>query len=225
MLDVHTMRPQRVFFLNSGVTDNPAVPFPSSALAGILMVRPAETVKIKFALSDADSRQLRETGDSDRFFKDYFAAAQVGWTPRVFDRGESLLQAMYWHRSSAADPTRPDGDGVSLLAQRRWEGNGTAFLRYSYSSSEVTAVSHMVATGGGISPFPQGRPDLAGLSLAWGQPSVAGLRDQYVIEAFYRLQLTPEFQLTPDVQFIVDPSFNTAQDLIVVFGLRARLIL
>jgi len=82
----------------------------------------------------------------------------------------------------------------------------------------------MVATGGGVSPFPNGRPDLAGLSLAWGQPSVSGIRDQYVVEAFYRLQLTPELQLTPDIEFIVNPSFNPTEDLIVVFGLRARLV-
>ena len=224
MLDVHAMRAQRTFFLNSGVTDNPAVPFPSSALAGIFMVRPADTVKIKLALSDADSRQLRETGDSDAFFKDYFAAGQVEWTPRIFDQGDSLLQAMYWHRSTAAEPSRPDGDGVSLLAQHRWSRKTTAFLRYSYSSRAVTTVRQMVATGGGISPFPDGRPDLVGLSLAWGQPSVSAARDQYVIEAFYRVQLTPELQLTPDIQLIIAPSFNPDQDLIAVFGLRARLI-
>lgn len=64
--------------------------------------------------------------------------------------------------------------------------------------------------------------DVMGLALAWGRPSVDGVRDQYVFEAFHRLQLTPELQIAPDLQFILDPSLNPSEDLIVVLGMRVR---
>jgi porin len=51
---------------------------------------------------------------------------------------------------------------------------------------------------------------------------VRTLRDQYVLESFYRIQLTSEIQLTPDIQFIFNPSLNQTEDLIVVVGGRAR---
>jgi porin len=50
-----------------------------------------------------------------------------------------------------------------------------------------------------------------------------GLRDQYAVELFYRLQLSSSFELTPDIQFMIDPSLNPAHDFIAVFGARARL--
>ena len=64
---------------------------------------------------------------------------------------------------------------------------------------------------------------LVGFAFAWGRPSVGRLRDQYVTELFFRLQVTLEFQLTPDLQFIVFPSQNPRDDFIAVFGMRARL--
>ena len=69
--------------------------------------------------------------------------------------------------------------------------------------------------------------DLLGLGLNWGRPSHKtygpGLRDQYTVELFYRLQLLEHLALTPDVQVLVNPATNPGADVVGVFGLRARL--
>jgi porin len=70
-------------------------------------------------------------------------------------------------------------------------------------------------------PFGQ-NADLIGIGFSWGQPANRALRDQYTLEAFYRVLITPHTHLTPDVQVIVDPSEEPDRDVVTVFGLRLR---
>ena len=67
--------------------------------------------------------------------------------------------------------------------------------------------------------------DLIGAGVAWERPGISGLDDQYTAEFFYRLQLFENFALTPDLQIIAEPALNPNEDVIFVFGLRARLTL
>ena len=62
-----------------------------------------------------------------------------------------------------------------------------------------------------------------GVAVAWGEPSDRDLRDQFMVEGFYRLQLTPAIQLTPDVQFIINPSNAPSEDHVWVVGVRLRI--
>ena len=62
-----------------------------------------------------------------------------------------------------------------------------------------------------------------GLALSYGKPSANGLRDQYSSELYYRMQLTRWLALTPSIQLIANPSANPDQELLALFGIRARL--
>ena len=223
MFDVHALRSQRHFFLNSAFSDNPAVAFPSFGPAGAVLLRPIDAVEIMVGVADADSRQLGEAVGSDLQRDNLFAAVELSVRPKLLEQGDSLLKAMYWHTDPSSGGQTPAGDGVSLLAQHQLLNRSTGFLRYSYSSSAATIVSHMISTGIGLHPWIEKRSDYAGVAFAWGRPTRTGLRDQYVLEAFYRLQITPELELTPDIQLIIHPSLNSQQDVIGVFGARARL--
>ena len=65
-----------------------------------------------------------------------------------------------------------------------------------------------------------------GLGFNWGRPNRetfgADARDQYSIEAYYRLQLARHLAITPDLQLIKDPALNPDDDFVWVAGLRAR---
>ena len=66
-----------------------------------------------------------------------------------------------------------------------------------------------------------------GVGLNWSRPAegVFGpeLDDQYTAEIYYRFQLLRILTITPDMQFILNPALNPDEDLITVWGLRARL--
>jgi porin len=82
----------------------------------------------------------------------------------------------------------------------------------------------LATAGVSITGLMGNRDDIVGLALAWGQPEDRLLRNQYIAELFYRMQITNNLQLTPDVQLIREPSRNRDNDTIGVFGLRLRLV-
>ena len=95
------------------------------------------------------------------------------------------------------------------------------FLRLGWSEGGAPLLNSSV--GAGIGYYIKERSDLIGFGLNWGKPSKSGLNDQYTTELFYRLQLSPNFAITPDVQLLINPANNLDEDIILVFGLRARL--
>jgi porin len=49
------------------------------------------------------------------------------------------------------------------------------------------------------------------------------LDDQNEIDAYYRVQLTPEIQIGPTFQIIFDPVRNPDEDTVYVLGIRTRI--
>ena len=50
------------------------------------------------------------------------------------------------------------------------------------------------------------------IGLGWAEPVVSEADDEIVVEASYRVQLTPTVSLMPDVQYIQDPAGNPDVD-------------
>jgi len=89
-------------------------------------------------------------------------------------------------------------------------------VHYSKNCQEPQSLNFGILGGG--------PDDLIGVAFAWGQPQDRTLRDQYVLEAFYRVQVFPYIQLTPDLQVIFNPSKNRNDSTIVILGLRTRVL-
>lgn len=49
------------------------------------------------------------------------------------------------------------------------------------------------------------------------------MRDETLVEAYYRIGLSPSLALTPDVQVVVDPAANDEDDTVVVLGVRLQM--
>ena len=94
------------------------------------------------------------------------------------------------------------------------------FIRAGWSDGEAPLFNTAVS-GGFLYYFPQYR-DLMGVSAAWNDPSAAGLSDQTTLEAFYRYQFSDNIAISADAQLLIDPALNPDEDLIAIFGLRAR---
>lgn len=60
------------------------------------------------------------------------------------------------------------------------------------------------------------------MAFSWAEPVSNPGRDQYGLEAFYRLALTPDTQLTPDRQVIFNPADNPKASSVVLGGVRLR---
>ena len=96
------------------------------------------------------------------------------------------------------------------------------FCRYSFADGEATDLRQLAFGGLGLEKPFRRKDDLIGLGFAWGQPRKRSLPDQYVLEAFYCVQVFPYVQVTPDLQVIFNPSQNPDKSTIMVLGLRTR---
>ena len=122
------------------------------------------------------------------------------------------------------DFTARSGAGFGFSTDLTFGDGGWGVLaRYAINEQNLTDF-HEFASLGLLSLRPFGREaDLAGIAAAWAEPArVSNLREETVIEAFYRLQVTETLQLTPDVQYIQRPAFDRDVSDTFVVGLRVR---
>ena len=64
--------------------------------------------------------------------------------------------------------------------------------------------------------------DMLGIAFNWVESVVAGSRDEYNFEAFYRFPLFPAVDTTLSYQSVFDPALTTEVDQASVFSLRLR---
>ncbi len=57
----------------------------------------------------------------------------------------------------------------------------------------------------------------------WSDPADRSLDEQNMIDAYYRVQLTPEIEVGPTLEVIFDPVRNPDKDTIFIWGLRSRI--
>ena len=61
------------------------------------------------------------------------------------------------------------------------------------------------------------------MGLGWAEPADRSLRDEYVVEAGYKMALTPQLSVMPDIQVVIDPAENPTEDSLWLFSLRTIL--
>jgi hypothetical protein len=137
----------------------------------------------------------------------------------LIGRGIKNTGALVWkieNRHSYTDVS-PQGFGFD---------QGYAGLIEPPFSDEGTLLQKSLSVGLGYNAF--GGRDQLGVALNWGEANESfgeDLKDQTVLETYYRFQLTKQFAITPDVQYLIDPALNPEHDRLWVFGLRTRLAL
>lgn len=227
MFDYFQFKGPRIGFINAVFSLNPAIAFPNFGLGGILGVRPVEDVYIYGGVHDANGTPTR-TG-FDTFFEDneYFSILEVGYDPGYFqgDPYAPDYHITYWRVDSRKKFGISRGQGVTLSAQKTFCKKFVPFIRYGYSDGGTASLKHMCNIGAGYLDAFGWKNDILGFGLSWGDPSNPDLRNEYVSELFYRMQLAPNIQITPDIQLIVNPARHPNKDAIWVFSLRWRVTL
>jgi porin len=113
-------------------------------------------------------------------------------------------------------------DGWGIVANASWhfgESRWLPFLRAGWADGDATLLDAQLSAG--VARGFRER-DLLGVGISWGSPSLGG-RDQWTGEIFYRSQIR-NLAITPSLQLIADPSRHPDDDLLVVGGLRVRLV-
>ena len=168
-------------------------------------------------------------GSVNRFFSDgeHLATVELGRTAsqdRIYQDNTHLT---FWHVDDSVEAGAIQGWGIAFSHVRQLGERWTGFLRGGIADDGGSLLEKSVSLGFLYQPASKG--DQLGVALNWGEPNESSfgprLDDQLTVEAFYRLQITPELALTPKFEFIKDPALNSENDSLWVIGIRTRLAL
>jgi hypothetical protein len=133
--------------------------------------------------------------------------------------------AKHRHHSHETAPASGDkGSGPShTIAGTAGISPAATALRVGHSDGGAGVAAERAASlGFELTP----RKDQAwSLGAGWARSSASELRDEYMVESSYKLQLWRNFSLLPDVQLLLDPANHPDESSVWVLGLRAILTL
>ncbi len=223
IFDAYRFNSANFFFQNQAFSDNPTIPFPENGLGVVGAWYPTERWFIILGTGDAEGRKTATISESKQNTDAWFSAATAGRRGPVGRLGEGLYQVTVWHTDKRSKSPRPSATGFSFVAQQELGNGWVPYARYAHSSDRATDTRRLITAGAVYEGDSRNIGDRFGLSVGWGQPHDRHLRSQWVGEIFYRSEPLRKLQVTPTVQIILNPSKNRADDVIAIYGIRARL--
>jgi porin len=206
-------------FLSSALVNNPSIAFPDNGLGLNAVLRPTEQAYLAFGVSDGNA-DVRETSFRTLGKGDLFHIGEGGVTVMLDGVGEGHYRLLAWH--ARVDSDSLDDQGVAISFDQAVGDEGLViFLRGGVSDGDLATFDRFISMGvGAENPF--GREgDLAAVGVAYGRPGDRNLREETIIEAFYRAQVTSWLAVTPDAQLIVRPAEGD-RSTVGVLGLRVQ---
>ncbi len=217
----------RTDFLDFNHVTNSTIPLPGNGLGAFVQYRPKPSVFLRLGVHDANA-DVQESG-FDTYDDELFTIFEVGLDTGLLPRypggpPQGHVHVSLWHQDEREDAGIDDGWGIGVSAVQRF-GRFSPFVRYGYADTEVggpTSVKHMANAGLVIDEIFGQANDRIGVGYTWSDPIDRRLDDQGVIDAYYRVQVTPEIQIGPTLEIIFDPVRNADEDTVFVLGFRTR---
>jgi porin len=224
-VDVYGLTNPWTSFQNLVFLTDPTIPAPNQGLGVAFGAMATDHIYVVGGLADANGDPTKPGDWFDTFFNDheYFYHFEVGWTSSQDRIYLDNIHLTGWYADERDEAQVEDGWGLAFSAAKFINDTWMPFLRAGYSDGGGALLEASVSAGVGY--YFEESKDLIGFGLNWGRPPDSGLDNQYTAEIFYRLQLAQNLAITPDVQLIFNPALNPDEDMLWVFGLRARLAL
>jgi carbohydrate-selective porin OprB len=151
------------------------------------------------------------------------SAVDLTYSPTITGLGRGNYRLGYEHRDAVEDKNKPSDESFYINIDQEIAKDIAPFVRYNYGTGKSTGVQDVFAVGLGIDNAFNRPGDAFGIGVGFDTPheQTATQRSmEYVVEAFYRLQVTRAMQFTVGQQVIIHPINNLNDDVIGVFELR-----
>lgn len=215
-------------FGNLVFANNPTIPALNQGLGAALRYQFTDNFYGIAGFTDMNGDPTKPGQNFETFFKkgEYLKHVEAGWISSWERRYFDNIHLVAWHADAVAQGAIPSGWGLAASACRLFGDHWMPFGRFGYSDGGGTSFQEW-AVSVGTGYWMRNMTDTLGLGLSWGRPSEktfgAGLRDQYTVELYYRVQVLEHLAITPDVQILVNPALNPGEDVIGILGVRGRL--
>jgi len=209
-------------FSNRALSANASMASPGGHAFGAgASFSPIDELYLTFGAANAYG--LSNRVEMTSFFEelDLFYSAEIGFTPTIDGIGRGRYAVTGWYTDDTPLNGRESDQGISAIAQQQFGDQLLAYVRYSYADGVRNGIRHQVSGAIGFSGLLGDSQNMTGIGASWADPRDSGRRDEKVIEAFHRFQLTRFTQLSFGIQGIFDPS-DSDSDAIAVFTGRFR---
>jgi len=203
-----------------------AMPQQTSARSELYVV--GTVTDINAPVGEWDWSRLTEYGQ-------IFAGAEIGmnWRRGEGDFDHAHLTLWYGDKKDTAPYLTDSGWGFKVHGSKQW-GSWVGFANYGYNNAYgggfgFTNARQAVNAGFGYQK-PLGINGEIAMALSWAEPldrpdPILGIesdRNQYGLEANWKILLTPDLWITPGVQLIWEPTFNPSTDFVAIPQLKFR---
>ena len=238
LLNPFRFKDERVSYTFGDWAFHPAIPWPTFGFGTGFKWWPEKESGLYVAgsLNDMNSNPALGFDWSTVSEHQYFYGLEFGydWNRSKDDRDHVHLLLFYAdERSSRSPDTLPNkaGGGFRLLGEKQW-GRWVGFAGYTYNTAEGGGVTGTFVdnnfTLGAAYLNPADIRGEVSFSLLYQTPIeeiFPEARDQYGIEAYWRISLTKNIWITPGVHLIFDPALNPDHDFIAIPQLKFRVAL
>lgn len=212
-------------FLNQGLVDDVTIPYPQNGLGGVIGYKPTKESYIIFGIGDMNGQKTSLCFNTFFSRGEYFKGFEVGYKPKIPCRGEGNYNITIWHTDPIKRESQRSSKGVAISLEQEFRMGIVPFLRLGFSDGNASDITRSLSGGFGIlRPFCR-EDDQFAIGGTWGKPKDNQLSGQFMLETYYRLQLSQNVQITPDIEMIVNPTYNSQNNVIGVFSLRMRMSL
>jgi len=206
--------------------------YPDSGLGFVGVVYFTERFKVLGLVSDAnaDRFDFGDLGEGDLYKAVEFSAKIA---PRTEKAGFSKLTV--WHNDGTSDgkpinaSTGQDGWGMTLKLEQELTADGRAvgIFRWGKSWDDSSIFKQQVGLHF-LFYDPPGparlQNDVIGIAGNWVESVVAGSRDEYNVEVFYRFPVFPGVDTRLSYQSVINPALTREIDHASVFSLGFRTV-
>jgi porin len=218
-VDVYDLVSPWTSFQNLAFNTNPTINAPNPGLGIAGGVKLGENFYVVGAVADANgdptepSFDVFETGET-------FKSVEIGYTSGSDRIYFDNIHLTVWQSDAAEDGSRAEDKGAAFSAAWFIDNTWMPFLRAGVAEGTAALYERSLSTGLG---WYRRNTDLAGIGFNWAEAKDID-ETQFTTEAFYRFNISPDFQITPSIQYIRDPLLSPGQDDLTILGLRTRIV-
>lgn len=228
--DFFPLKNFRTDFLDFHGAANLTIPLPDYGLGGFIRYKPAEDIRFTLGIHDANANVEKSGFDTynGETFKIFELGFDVGSMPRLPGRPpSSFVNLSLWQVDKRVSANVDEGWGAAVTAFHRM-GKVAVFGRLGWADvgsgvlPSATPARLAATVGMSYDGLIPDIDDRIAFSYTWADPAVGVLDVQHAIDAYYRVQLTPELEFGPALQVVFNPVNHPTDDTVVVGAIRTR---
>ena len=161
-------------------------------------------------------------------FDTHFAGAEFGFVYAAKNKLEGRISAGVHHSLLRKNPNEASrsGFGYTFLVQQELTPKGFSpysgvYFQANYSDPNISSVTQQYVGGINIDHIFHRRNDGLGIGMGYSVSSNKAQRNEFLMDMFYRLQLTEAGELTADLQLFFNPADKAQKNSVVpILALR-----